>query len=218
MPPYKKILSSRSKKQYLMAILFIGLLIAAWQYPVLGYFIPACMVLGIGFALFKGRKWCDWYCPRGSFYDAIIKEISPKKKIPMLVKTTAFRIFVLTFLMTVMVIQIIIRWPDPMAIGMFFVLLLTITTFIGIILSLIFHQRTWCSFCPIGSISSWVGKSKGKNQLDSGLCTSCTLCHKVCPVQIEPYKYKSNGTQVVNDGDCLKCDLCISACPKKAIT
>jgi ferredoxin-type protein NapH len=210
-------INNRKSKQYLMAIIFIGLLIAAWKYPVLGYFIPACMVLGIGLALFKGRKWCDWYCPRGSFYDVILKEISPKKKIPMLVKTTAFRVLVISFLMTVMIIQIIIRWPDPIAIGMFFVILLTITTFIGVILSVIFHQRTWCSLCPIGSVSSWVGKNQGKNQLDSELCTSCTLCHKVCPVQIEPYKYKSAGIQGVDEGDCLKCELCISACPRKAL-
>jgi ferredoxin-type protein NapH len=217
MTHFKLKINNRKNKQYLMALIFIGLLIAAWKYPVLGYFIPACMVLGIGLALFKGRKWCDWYCPRGSFADTLLKKISPGKKIPMLVKTTAFRVAVISFLMTVMIIQIIIRWPDPMAIGMFFVILLTITTFIGVILSVIFHQRTWCSFCPIGSISGWVGKNKGKNQLDSELCTSCTLCHKVCPVQIEPYKYKSEGIQGVTEGDCLNCDLCISACPKKAL-
>jgi ferredoxin-type protein NapH len=210
-------INKRRNRQYIMAIIFIGLLIAAWKYPVLGYFIPACMVLGIGLAMFKGRKWCDWYCPRGSFADTLLKEVSPKKKIPMLVKTTAFRLIVLSFLMTVMLIQIILRWPDPIAIGMFFVILLTITTFIGVILSFIFHQRTWCSFCPIGSISSWVGKKKVATQLNSELCTSCTLCHKVCPVQIEPYKYKNEGIQGVTDGDCLKCDLCISACPKKAL-
>jgi ferredoxin-type protein NapH len=210
-------INNRRNRQYIMAILFIVLLIAAWKYPVLGYFIPACMVLGIGLAMFKGRKWCDWYCPRGSFADTLLKEISPGKRIPNLVKTTPFRFIILSFLMTVMLIQIIVRWPDPIAIGMFFVILLTITTFIGVILSVIFHQRTWCSFCPIGSLSSWVGKNKERNHLNSELCTSCTLCHKVCPVQIEPYKYKNGGMQEVNEGDCLKCDLCITACPKKAL-
>ena len=213
----KIVVKNRRSRQYIMAIIFIVLLIAAWKYPILGYFIPACMVLGIGVAIFKGRKWCDWYCPRGSFVDTLLKEVSPKKQIPMIVKTTVFRLTVLSFLMAIMIIQIIIRWPDPIAIGTFFVMLLTITTFIGVILSLIFHQRTWCAFCPIGSLSSWVGKNKDLNQLNSELCTSCTLCHRVCPVQIEPYKYKSEGIQGITEADCLKCNLCIAACPKKAL-
>jgi polyferredoxin len=214
---HKILTENRRKKQYRMAILFIILLIATWKYPVLGYFIPACMVLGIGMATFKGRKWCDWYCPRGSFSDTLMKSISLEKKIPLLVKTTSFRLGVIIFLMTIIIIQIILRWPDPIAIGMFFVILLTITTLIGVILSFIFHQRTWCSFCPIGSLSSWVGKKKNPNQLTSELCSNCTFCQKVCPVQIEPYKYKSSGIQCVTEGDCLKCNLCISACPKKAL-
>ncbi|MCX7920191.1 MAG: 4Fe-4S binding protein [bacterium] len=217
MSSFKYLAYQRKIKQYFMALLFIGMLSAAWIYPVVGYFIPVCMILGIGIALFKGRKWCDWYCPRGSFADTVLKKVSPHKDIPDLVKTTFFRVAIIVVLMSIMTVQIIIRWPNPIAIGMFFVILLTITTFIGVILSFIFHQRTWCSFCPIGSLSSWVGKTKQLNQLNSDVCTSCTLCYKVCPVQIKPYMYKKQGIQNVTNADCLKCNLCISACPKKAI-
>ena len=82
MSHHKIVAKKRKSRQYIMAIFFILLLLAARKYPVLGYFIPACMVLGIGIAMFKGRKWCDWYCPRGSFVNTMLRPLSPEKKIP----------------------------------------------------------------------------------------------------------------------------------------
>lgn len=217
MDEYKTLQNRRRIKQFLMANLFLAVIIGGWHYPLLGYFIPLCMLLGVGIGFFKGRKWCDWLCPRGSFFDILIKPISPKKKIPMFFKSLSFRIGMLSFLMVMMTIQIIKRWPDPNKIGMFFVILLTITTILGIILALIFHQRTWCCFCPIGSMANWIGRSKFPLRLDSGLCTECKLCYKVCPIQIPPFKFKKDSVEIVKDGDCLKCRLCIAACPQKAL-
>jgi len=123
----------------------------------------------------------------------------------------------LAFLMAMMVMQLIRRWPNPYSIGMFFVVLLTITTTLGIILTLVLHQRTWCSFCPIGTIANLMGRNRNPLKIDSELCTECTLCRKVCPVQVTPYDFKSQGTQTVKDGDCLKCGLCVSVCPRNAL-
>ena len=158
MTEYKVFEKKRKIKQFILGIVFLIVIIRSWFYPLLGYFIPLCMLLGIGIGLFRGRKWCDWFCPRGSFFDTFIKPISPKKEIPKFFKGLPFRIGMLLLLMLMMVIQIIKRWPDPQRIGMFFVMLLTITTVLGLILALIFHQRTWCCFCPIGSMANWVGK------------------------------------------------------------
>ena len=62
--------------------------------------------------------------------------------------------------MTVLTTQIVRLWPDPWAIGGFFVLMLTITTGLGVILGIIFQQRNWCYVCPIGTMSNWVGKNR----------------------------------------------------------
>src|SRR4030042_1437603 len=160
MTEYKIVEQKRKMKQFIMGIVFLAVIIGGWKYPLLGYFIPLCMLLGIGIGFFKGRKWCDWLCPRGSFFDVLIKPISPKKEIPRFFKGLPFRIGVLSFLMLMMTLQIIKRWPDPYKIGMFFVILLTVTTFVGIILALFFHRRTWCCFCPIGSMANWVGRNR----------------------------------------------------------
>lgn len=200
-----------------MGMIFIALLILGWYYPILGYFIPLCMLLGLGIGLFRGRKWCDWYCPRGSFYDVLVGAVSPKKEIPGFLKHMYFRVATITFLMSVMTFNIIRRWPDINRIGMFFMVLITITTILGIILALIFHPRTWCSFCPIGTMVNLVGRNKYPLKINSALCVECRLCYKNCPIQIKPYIFKGKGTQVVRDGDCLKCNLCVMICPKKAL-
>lgn len=198
-----------------MALLFICILIGGWYYPLLGYFIPLCMLFGIGIGIFSGRKWCNWFCPRGSFYDVVAKEISPKRNIPMFFKSNPFRLATIILLMSLMILNLIARWPDPYKIGKFFVVLITITTALGLFLAMIFHQRTWCSFCPIGSIIKWISKNNLK--INSNFCVDCKLCERACPIQIKPRSFKGKDKQEVADSDCLRCNLCIFACSKKAL-
>lgn len=209
--------NKRRIKQLFMSVLFVAIMTMGWWYHFLGYFIPLCMVLGIGIGLARGRKWCDWFCPRGSFNDALVKSISPKKEIPELLKKISFRVVVLIFLMSVMTINLVLRWPDFYKIGYFFLMLLTITTAIGVLLALFFHQRSWCYICPIGTLINLIGGRKYPLKLDSKLCIDCKNCSKVCPVQIEPYKYKKQDIEIVKVADCLKCNLCVSICPKDAL-
>ncbi|MBI4846029.1 MAG: 4Fe-4S binding protein [Candidatus Omnitrophica bacterium] len=204
-------------KQIFMSLVFLGILIGGWVYPLLGYFIPLCMFLGIGISFFQGRKWCDWYCPRGSFYDALVKPFSPKKQIPKLFKRQPFRIIVLAILMSVMTTRLIFSWPNPYKIGAFFILMLSVTTTLGIILTLFFHQRTWCYLCPVGFLANLAGRGKHPLKIDSSACIDCKLCAKVCPMQIEPYKFKKEKPEIVQDWDCLKCKTCVINCPKKAL-
>jgi ferredoxin-type protein NapH len=217
MSEYRILENTRRTKQFFTGVLFLTVLVGGWFYPLLGFFIPLCMVAGIGIGFLKGRKWCDWFCPRGSFFDAFVKPLSPTRRIHPFFKSLTLRLGVLAFLMSMMIVQIVRRWPDPYGIGMFFVLLLTITTVLGIVLALAIHQRTWCCFCPIGSLSNWVGRKRFPLTIDSKSCTECKVCQQVCPMQIAPFAFKKDGMEIVKDGDCLKCGLCVSACPKKAL-
>ena len=217
MQAYKLFQQKRKTKQLLTALLFVVILTFGWQYPLLGYFIPLCMLLGVGFGLARGRAWCDWSCPRGGFYDVLVSAVSPKREIPALARNLFFRIGVLAVLMTVMTYNLAKRWPDPYRMGMFLVGMVTVTTVIGIILALIFHQRTWCMVCPIGTMTNLIGRNRHPLRINSDLCVECKLCAKVCPVQIKPYTYKGKGIKMVKDGDCLKCGLCVAVCPKKAL-
>jgi polyferredoxin len=218
MNKYDIFAAKRRAKQYLSGIIFLFLLIAGWFFPLLGYFIPLCMLVGLAMGSAQGRKWCDWLCPRGSFYDSLMRMASPNKEIPLLFKTHPFRIAVLVFLMSVIIINLIIRWPDPYQIGRFFMLLLYATTTAGVILAINFHRRAWCSFCPIGSLINWTSRSGSTLKIDSQQCVECRLCTKVCPLQIKPYSFRSEGIRTVADRDCLRCGLCVAVCPKAALS
>jgi ferredoxin-type protein NapH len=208
---------ARTTKQFVMGTGFLALLAAGWVFPLIGYFIPLCMLLGIGVALFRGRTWCNWLCPRGSFADALLKKASPGRNIPEVFRSFPLRIGVITFLMAMLAYQIVRFWPDPYAIGGFFVVLLSITTGVGLLLGLSLHQRTWCYVCPIGTMSSWVGVKRRPLAITRESCTTCKLCAQVCPMQLAPHEMK-DADRMSHCGDCLKCGLCAQSCPKGALS
>jgi ferredoxin-type protein NapH len=209
-------LQSRRLKQGISGAAFLMVLAGGWFFPLIGYFIPLCMLMGIGMASFKGRSWCDWLCPRGSFLDALLKKVSRNQKIPRVFRSTPMRLGVMTLLMSVLTVQIIRLWPDPWAIGGFFIIMLTATTVVGVVLGGIFQQRTWCYLCPIGTMSSWVGRSRRPLLVTAEKCVNCNLCSKNCPMQLTPKMVKLSAS-LPNRGDCLKCGLCVAGCPTAAL-
>jgi len=214
---FERAKGARFVKQMLFGTLFLVLVVAGWFYSLIGYFIPLCMVAGVGLAAVRGRKWCNWMCPRGSFADTYMKMISPGRTIPRWLRGTPVRAGVLAFLMAMLTFQILRLWPDPYAIGRFFVVLLTITTVVGVFMALFLHQRAWCSICPIGSLSSWVGKNRHQLKMDKDACIECNLCAKTCPMQLAPNELKKSENMAFR-GDCLKCGLCVKTCPKGAVS
>jgi polyferredoxin len=195
---------------------FLPLLAAGWRYPLIGYFIPVCMVLALGVAAFQGRKWCDWLCPRGSFEDAFLARFSPQRRIPGVFRRTPLRVGVMALLLGTLTFQIVRLWPDPWAIGGFFVLLLSITTGVGVVLGLFLQQRTWCYLCPIGTMSQWLGKNRRPLVMAPERCAGCSLCARNCPMQLAPESLKELPA-MAQGGDCLKCRLCVAACPTAAL-
>jgi polyferredoxin len=208
----------RKKRQLILSGVFIFILLGGWIWPVLGYFVPLCFLLSMAIAIFNGRKWCDWLCPRGSFYDTLIKPISSQGKIPEAFKNPRFRKIIFFLLCLIFVSNILSRWPDPAAIGRFFIILMSITTIIGVALAIIFHQRSWCFICPAGIAAGWIGGKRKPLQFTSRFCTECQLCSNICPMQLSPYQSKKMEKEIIADSDCLKCNLCVAVCPKNALS
>jgi polyferredoxin len=97
-----------------------------------------------------------------------------------------------------------------------FWLMCTVTTGIGVFLGLFFSQRTWCSFCPIGTLGCSFAKDRQALTIKRDICVGCKLCEKKCPMNIKILEASKNGTLVAPD--CLKCGECIAVCPKKALS
>lgn len=175
-----------------------------------------CMVAPLIVSIFKGRFWCGNLCPRGNLYDNIVSKFSNKKKVPKFLKSKYFRSLVIVTMFTIFTLGIKNNWGNLYGIGLVFYRMIVVTTLIGIVLSFFYNQRTWCHFCPMGSIAAFISKfRKSKNVLQvSSTCVSCKLCEKKCPIGIVPYEYKGD---LLSHPDCIQCGKCAMVCPRQSI-
>ena len=202
---------------YLFWILLLFLTVGLF-YPAIGLLAIICMLAPVIVAVYKGRYWCGNFCPRGSFFDTVIAKISPKKPIPAVLRSTGFRVFMVLFIMGVFGYQTYYAWGDVSAMGAVFIRIILVTTVVGIVLGGVFHHRTWCSFCPMGTMASWVSARKKPMPLTvKSACVNCKLCTTACPLQLSPYTEIGKPEGFVHS-DCLKCSRCIEICPKKAVS
>lgn len=206
------------KRQGIRSVVWVLLVIAivgGWLYPPLGFGVLLCMGASVGLAFRYGRTWCD-FCPRGTFFDIIMTRFSRRLSTPKFLRSRSFRIFMLLFLMGMMGYQLARAWGDIPAMGRVFWLLLTVTTAVGIVLGIPFNPRTWCGFCPMGTMASWIGKGRKPLWVDANKCTACSLCARACPMELNPGSSRLMGA--MTDGDCFKCSACVNVCPKGALT
>lgn len=203
-------------RPYLFWILLVFLAVGL-VYPAVGVIALTCMLAPVAVAPFRGRYWCGNCCPRGSFYDHVLAKLSPKRKIPALFSHKVFRGFMVLFIMTVFAVQMYYAWGDWTAVGKVFVQIILLTTLVGIALGLVYHQRTWCHFCPMGTLASWISRQKKAFPLAvENSCISCRLCTQICPMQLSPHAAKGSAEGFIHS-DCLKCDRCVERCPKQAL-
>ncbi|GKU23196.1 4Fe-4S binding protein [Clostridium folliculivorans] len=212
----KSFLKFWKKYSYILLITFIILGLFDFR---IGLFATICMVAPIIVSLFKGRFWCGNLCPRGSFYDNVVSKFSRKRKVPAFLKSVFFRSLVTILMLTVFTTGMIKNWGNLYEMGFVVYRLIVVTTIIGIVLSLFYTERTWCNFCPMGSLAALISKFKNRKNRASLLqvensCVSCRLCEKNCPMGISPYHYK-NGA--IDHPDCIQCKRCVYKCPKKSI-
>lgn len=128
------------------------------------------------------------------------------------------------FIFTMFGVQMYFAWGDWNAMGRVFWNIILITTIVGVTLSFIYAPRTWCSFCPMGTLSSWVTPRKApfpaaftSVNVASSCTTKCKNCARACPMQIAPYESRGNHAGYLHP-DCIKCGKCVASCPKKAMT
>ena len=167
-------------------------------------------------AIHRGRWWCGNACPRGSFYDLFIAPFTKGRRIPTWTRALGFRVSVLVVVMSLFTLQMVYAWGNVSAMGQVFLRMILITTLIGLTLAAFYSHRSWCSFCPMGSISSWVGK-RAMPMLVEASCVDCKKCAQVCSFNLEPFQSKG-ATEGFQNGDCLKCNKCVALCPKKSLS
>lgn len=101
----------------------------------------------------KKRLWCKTMCPRGNYYDNVVSQFSRQKPTPKIFKSFVFKGIVLVLAVFVFGIGLKRNLATSASIGVAVYRFTIITTIAGTTFSYIFHHRTWCIFCPIGTLS-----------------------------------------------------------------
>lgn len=204
-----------------------------WE-PKLGLLVVFIMAGLTGVSFFTGRYWCGNICPHGSLFDSVIAPISRNKKIPKLFKNKVFGAIFLIFFawnFSNKIIKISPLWGtfdflDKL--GFIFSNTYLVVLIVGGIFALTINSRTWCQFCPMGSlqkISYTVGKTVGVAKNTNVLvtieskdkCHSCGKCSRVCPFQLTPYLEFNDNNQFDNI-NCIKCGTCVENCPASILS
>ncbi len=117
--------------------------------------------------------------------------------------------------MTALGLQISQNASDPLHWGFVFWTACTVTTVIGIAAGMRYQARTWCSFCPVGTMGAAFGVGKYQLQIDHS-CRGCGLCEKACPMELPIAQQASAG--VLPHGDCIKWSSCVDTCKAGALS
>lgn len=218
MTDFHSTIRRRRTVQWCLAPVVLVTIGLGYWYPVLGYTVPIVMLAGVVGGILRGRYVCGNLCPRGSFLDRMIAPIGGKRRIPDVLRSMPVRWTVLAVLMGLLALRILQR-PEGEAlwrhVGRVFWLMCVVTTAIAVVAGVLIHPRTWCAFCPIGTLQNALGGAKRQLRIDPGLCTGCRMCEKACPLDLPIAKHKDGGR--VAERDCLKCFECAAACPKESL-
>lgn len=209
-------LVSRKGYHWALGALMIATLSLGWRYPVLGYVVPITMVAGIAGGVKKGRIVCGNFCPRGTFLDTFFQVVGGNRQIPQFLFNPAFRWSVLGLLMGFMTYRIAENPSDPMHWGMVFWTMCLATTLLAFALGIAYRSRSWCAFCPVGTMANAIGGHKHQLQIASSSCSQCGSCEKACPMGFSIMEHRETG--IFSNRDCLKCSSCETTCLKQALS
>lgn len=202
--------------------------------PWLGFAVVAILLSLVMLSLLRGRYWCGNICPHGSLFDVATIKLSRMRPIPTFFRSPALKWAFFVFFMAMFAFRLYGAFGyrgDPLFVdrlGMVFVRqYLLWPTLVGLVLAFLVKPRTWCTFCPMGTMQEIVyraGTRLGINSntdvklswRDKARCIGCGKCSQVCPMQLSPHKQLGAQGQAFQQR-CIRCSTCVVHCPTQAL-
>jgi ferredoxin-NADP reductase/ferredoxin len=203
-------------------------------YPRLGLLVFGVIFGLTAISLFKGRYWCGNYCAHGSLFDQVLFPFSLNGKIPSFLRSKLVQAAVFSWFMynlTSKFFRVSTLWGKWIfwdRLGFVFVTSYLMVTIAGGLLGLFITPRTWCQFCPMGTMQMLMyrlGKKLGwTRQYDQKItleevdkCHKCAKCARVCPMHLVPYTDFSEENQFDHEA-CIRCLTCVENCPARILS
>lgn len=202
-------------------------------WPRLGLLVIPIMLTLLSVSFFRGRFWCGNFCSHGSLFEYVLGTVSRKRQIPKLIKSPVVVWGFLAFFGYSIVrrlIAVAALWGEWILGPPGICICGPLSNGIDCRWDCcgINSPRTWCSFCPMGTmqkLSYKLGQLSGAARLtdrkvtisDSDKCRSCRKCAVVCPMELSPHLNFSDKNQF-DSLDCIRCGKCVAACPFKLLT
>ncbi len=197
--------------------LFLPLvIIGGYFYPFIGFTIVGMIMFFMTLASKRGRLYCGWICPMGSFHERFLSKISLQNAVPLFFRQTWFRWFVFSTMMGFMTYRLYVAWGDAEAIGGVFRMMWIVSMTVAIALGLYYKARTWCVICPMGSFQGVMSKNTFRLHVSDD-CIECRKCQRLCPISTYPGNFHNAESDKVPSIDCLRCYNCVENCPKGAL-
>ena len=202
--------------------------------PRLGLLVIAIMLTLMVMSFLRGRYWCGNICSHGSLFDHVLGRFSKQRNIPKFLKSPYMIWGFFAFFgynITRRIIAVAQLWGTSQfwdRLGLIFVVSYLMVMVVGGALAVFIRPRTWCTFCPMGTmekLSYKLGQLLGVTKrtdlqvtiLDQEKCRACGKCAKACPMELSPHLGFTESHQFSSE-NCIRCGECVEACPFQLLT
>lgn len=152
--------TSRLRWAWILGVGFLVLGIIDIRFGLLGFL---CMGAPIYHVLRgDGKVHCRAYCPRASFFDRWLGQISLKGEMPGFMRTKGFKQLLLTAMLSVFALAVYRSGGNLPHLAYALYRLMAVSMGVGVLMGVVFKPRSWCTVCPMGYGSGILDKSLKK--------------------------------------------------------
>jgi ferredoxin-type protein NapH len=185
------------------------------------------MVIPVVLALFLGRVFCGWVCPVNFLCDLSdrLTRIFSRKKFRqdhlLLPKSLIWYVLLAELLLTMILgTPLFVFLSPPGLVGrelmlavFFHTLSIEIFIVVAVLLANLLTRRFFCRyFCPLGGLLAFLGSwRKLRVVLEADKCKECGLCHRACPLGLDPAVGEAQTSY------CWNCGECVESCRESAL-